>query len=280
MFAAPGEGDLVPRQVADRFRQVATNWICDLIARPGSPAYDKMKVFPAGDVAGVAPDFSTMTDLAISNHYRILIAPLTQQETNSYRFKDDWDRATAAGVLVVVPHNASMSRSRKPQARRLLPPRLFSAVTVGEGEATNRMSFGPGLEFFDTPAVRSSVDTGITNQLDAAGVVAGKLAQILEANPQYNLWDARQHLRQSSSLYGAGWIEDGGWRLPARHPRRSPSAMATPLDIQATKSTGGNPLRLSGGISGKPVLPKPSSRAPTEGQSTVAREQISSGKAM
>lgn len=241
VFEAPGGGDGLSRLIANRFEQVATNWVCDLMARPGNPYYDKLTAFPAGEVAAILPDFSAMTSRAISNHYRIIIAPVTYQESNSYRFKKDWDRAAEADVLVVVPHSASMSLSRKPEARRLAPPRLFSAVTVGEGLTTNRMSFGPGLEFFDAPRVPAAADSGLTNEMDAAGVVAGKLAQILEANPGYNIWDARQHLRQSSSHYGAGWVEDGGYGRPPATPSKIASLdAAPPLDIQATKSSGGD----------------------------------------
>ncbi len=240
-FSAPGGGDALPRTVVDRFGQIATNWVCDLMLRPGDwPYYDKMKEIPDGPVAGVSSDLSAMTSLAISKHYRILIAPFTPAETNYYRYKADWDRATAAGMLVVIPHNASISRSRKPEARRLSPPRLFSAITVGQGVTTNRMSFGPGLEFYDSPSLKRTLDLGFTNETDAAGVVAAKLAQILDANPQYNIWDARQHLRQSSSHYGAGWVEDGGYgRPPATPAKIAVLDPAPPLDIQAIKSPNG-----------------------------------------
>ena len=160
VFSVPGPGGILAWPVAERFEQVATNWVCDVILPPGNAHYDKLTAFPDGQVAAVRPDFSAMTSFAISNHYRLLVAPLTLQESNSYRFKKDWDRATAAGLLVVVPHSASQSVSRKPQARRLSPPGLYSAVTVGEGSTTNRLSFGPGLEFFDAPAMRASTDSG------------------------------------------------------------------------------------------------------------------------
>ncbi len=245
VFSAPGGGETLARAMAERFSQVATNWVCDVALLPGNAHYDKVKNFPAGDVAGVLTDYSAMTSLAISNHYRVVIAPLTLLETNSYAFKQDWDRAAAAGVLVVVPHSASGSTSRLPQARRLSPPRLFSAVTVGEGVTTNRMSFGPGLEFYDAPAVRASADSGITNEMDAAGVVAGKLAQILDANPQYNIWDARQHLRQSSSNYSSGWVEDGGYGRPPVQPAKiAVLDPAPPLDLQAARSASGDSVRL------------------------------------
>ena len=82
--------------------------------------------------------------------------------------------------------------------------------------------------------------------MDAAAVVAGKLAQILDANPQYNIWDARQHLRQSSSYYQTGWIEDGGYGRPPAHPARiAVLDPAPPLEIQAVKSPDGYSVTLS-----------------------------------
>jgi hypothetical protein len=82
--------------------------------------------------------------------------------------------------------------------------------------------------------------------MDAAGVVAGKLAQILDAHPHYNLWDARQHLRQSASYYATGWVEDGGYGRPPSQP--APIARldpAPPLDLQATRSAGGDSVTFS-----------------------------------
>jgi hypothetical protein len=239
VLGAPAGNETIVYGIANRFQQVATNWVCDLIYRPGNPFYDKLTAFPYDSVAAVLPDFTAMTSFAISNHYRILLAPVTYAETNLSRFKTDWDRATAAGILVVLPHHVSVSTSRKHEARRLTPPRLFSAVIVGEGLATNRLSFGPGLEFFDAPV--APIASGLTNQMDAAAVIAGKLAQILDTHPAYNIWDARQHLRQSASNYATGWIEDGGYGRPPDRPAKiAVLDPAPPLDIQAARSPSGD----------------------------------------
>jgi hypothetical protein len=77
------------------------------------------------------------------------------------------------------------------------------------------LSFGPGLEFYDAPP---NVDPGFLNQNEAAAVVAGKLARLFDANPGYNPWDARQHLRQTASGYATGWREDGGFGRPSTYP--------------------------------------------------------------
>jgi hypothetical protein len=243
--ASAGDEGLSSR-LFTQFQQVATNWVCDMIYRPGNAFYDQLTSFPYWVVVAVLPDFPAMVSYASTNHYRLLLAPVTYGEHDLYSFKHEWDRATVAGILVVLPHHASLSRSRVPQARRLSPPRLFSAVTVGEGVTTNRLSFGPGLECFDAPTPSPSLVPGTESQMDAAAVVAGKLAQIIDANPQYNIWDARQHLRQSCSYYPTGWVEDGGYgRSPAQPARITVLDPAPPLEIQAIKSPDGHSVTCS-----------------------------------
>ena len=245
MDAPVGEGGL-GRNLCERFQQVATNWVCDMVCRSGIVSRDPSTSVPRGPLVAVLPDVFAMVSYAISNQYRILVAPVAYPDRDLYGYKSAWDRATAAGILVVLPHHASLSTSRAPQSRRLSPPRLFSAVTVGEGTTTNRLSFGPGLEFFDTPAARSPVPPGFANQMDAAAVIAGKLAQILDAHPHYNIWDARQHLRQSSSYYATGWVEHGGYGCPPVQPAKiAVLDPAPPLEIQATKATGGDSVTFS-----------------------------------
>jgi hypothetical protein len=241
--AIPDQGQNL--RLAEGFEKVATNWSAHVVWRPGNPAYDLRADFPAGPVVAVLPDYSAMIEFAITNNYRLVLVPVSSAEGDLYRYKADWDRAAAASILVVTPHHASLSASRKPQARRLSPPRLYSAITVGQGSTTNYLSFGPGLEFFDTPTAALS-GFGLITQMDAAATLAGKLALLLDANPRYNAWDARQHLRQSASLYASGWVEDGGYgRPPALPARLTTLDPAPPLDIQAEKSADGKTVTLS-----------------------------------
>ncbi len=111
---------------------------------------------------------------------------------------------------------------------------------------TNKLrSFGPGLEFFDAPATPSPLSPEPL-QPDAAAVVAAKLARIFDANPAYNLWDARQHLRQSASYYREGWREDGGYGRPAATPVKIDKLdPAPPVEIQALKSPDGTSIAFS-----------------------------------
>jgi hypothetical protein len=245
ILGAPRSDEALDQRMRSRFLEVATNWVCEMVIRPGDPFYDKLTAFPYGTVAAVRPDFFSMVTFGLTNNDRILLVPASYADGDLYRFKTDWDRATAAGKLVVLPHHVSSSRSRAAQARRLSPPRLFSALTVGEGTTNNARSFGPGLECFDSPVAIGSMGVEPT-QIDAAAVVAGKLAQILDANPGYNNWDARQHLRQSSNLYASGWVEDGGYgRPPARPAKIDVLDPAPPLEIQAQKSADGRSVTFS-----------------------------------
>ena len=246
MLSAPGSKEGAPFTLGERFQQVATNWVCDMVAPTGFCEYDRRTHLPRSPLVALVPDLPSMITYAISNHYRILVAPIASPDRDLYAYKSAWDRATAAGILVVLPHNNSLSVSRSPAARRLSPPRLFSAVTVGEGTTTNRFSFGPGLEFFDSATAQGSAPGGIAPEAEAAAVVAGKLARILEAHPEYNTWDARQHLRQTASHYAAGWVEDGGYGRPPSQPESVAELdPAPPVEIEATRSAAGDTVSFS-----------------------------------
>jgi hypothetical protein len=232
-------------QLRQVFSTYVTNWDTFMAYRPGNTYKSAQTQMPQGPVAAVLPDFPAMVDYAISNNYRMIIVPANYSERDPYAHKASWDRATAAGVLVVAAHNGSLATSRKPEARRLSPPFLSSAITVGAGYTNNLLSFGPGLEFFDAPASPGILFGGLT-QTEAAAVVAGKLARVLETNPSYNNWDARQHLRQSSSLYRTGWVEDGGFGKPPEQPATLASLdAAPPLEIKAEKSADSHSVVLS-----------------------------------
>jgi hypothetical protein len=246
ILSAPGSDEAPPGNLCERFQQVATNWVWDMASRKGTCSFDPGTGVPRTPLVAVLPDLPAMISYAISNRYRILLAPIPYPESDLYSYRGDWDRATAAGILVVLPHHSSPSRSRVPRARRLSPPRLFSSVTVGEGTTTNELSFGPGLEFFDHPTAPTSAPISSTTQTDAAAVIAGKLALILDAYPNYNSWDARQHLRQSASHYATGWVEDGGYgRPPAQPAKIAVLDPAPPLEIQASPSAGGDSVAFS-----------------------------------
>lgn len=227
------------------FLRNAPDWVCDRVDRPGLPPGRTPKSVPASDVVSVLPDFHAMAGYAIANHYRLLVAPASyDDEDDLFQFKDDWDRATAAGVLVVLGHYYQVP-GRTPEQRLPVPPRLYSAVTVGIAGLPNTRSVGPGLEFIDIAPPDSFVVQQALPSVVAAKV-AGKLARLLEAHRNYNLWDARQHLRQSASHYAAGWTEDGGYGRPPDQPATLGSLdPAPPLDLQVVKSADGKSVTFS-----------------------------------
>jgi len=244
VLGAPDRESQLNAILQNRFQQVATNWVCDMVYRRGNSLYDQLNRFPHGPVVGVRPDFSAMVDYAIANHYRVVIATASQTEDDLYRYKTDWDRATAAGILVVLPHYVALTRIQAQETRSLSPPRLFSAVTVGAGMTNALRSFGPGLEFVDANQVRGAALAEPAQ--NEAATVAGKLAQILDAHPDYNLWDARQHLRQSASHYADGWREEDGYGRPPPSPATLTTLdIAPPLDLQAVRAPDGKSVTFS-----------------------------------
>jgi hypothetical protein len=243
VLGAPDRENQINAVLQNRFQQVATNWVCDIVYRSGNSFYDKRTNFPQGAIVAVLPGFSAMVDYAISNNYRIVIAPASQADNDLYQYKKDWDRATDAGVLVVLPHFVPLAKALALATRTLSPPRLFSGVTVGVGMTNDLRSFGPGLEFVDTAVVRGALQEPAQYQ---AATVAGKLAQVLDANPSYNLWDARQHLRQSASGYADGWREDAGFGRPPETPASFPALdIAPPLDIEVARAPDGKSVTFS-----------------------------------
>jgi hypothetical protein len=227
------------------FLSVSPEWNCDELYRTGNPFYDRLTNFPYADVVGVLPDRFSMIDFVRTNHHRIVVAPTDTSDGDFTSLEPAWNRAVDAGIIVVMPHHYSLSPSRKPQARRLSPPRLSAAIHVGYGTNRNFLSFGPGREFFDAPTPPAG-QILLPNQADAAAVIAGKLARILDRYPHYNSFDARQHLRMCSSLYNTGWIEDGGYgRPPTTIPSIDHLEPAPPLDIKAAPDPESRSVRLS-----------------------------------
>jgi hypothetical protein len=232
-------------RLRDIFLSVSPEWNCDELYRKGNSFYDSLTNFPYANVVAVLPDRSSVIDFVLTNHHRIVVAPTDAADGDPSGFEPAWNRAVDADILVVMPHHHSLSPSRKPQARRLSPARLSAAIHVGYGTNRNFLSFGPGLEFFDAPTPPAD-QILLPNQADAAAVIAGKLARILDQHPHYNTFDARQHLRMCSSLYNTGWIEDGGYgRPPTTIPSFDHLEPAPPLDIKAAPDPESRSVRLS-----------------------------------
>ena len=252
VLGGPAGHEAEASRLASRLRQSATNWLCDVVYRPGNSNYDGIKSFPWGNLVALLPDWPAMVDYALSNHYRLVLAPgSVPDEPTPARHADLWVRAVEGGMTVVVPHSATRVRLPGGTITNLLvPPRLGAAIVVGFGIKTNLQTRGPGLEFFDSGSLAGGPGSFggplEASANSAAANFAAKLIRVLEANPDYNQWDARQHLRQSASYYAEGWRENGGYGRPPVEPARIEKLdLAPPLEIQAVKSDDGKSVTFS-----------------------------------
>jgi hypothetical protein len=232
--------DSLNRFAYDHFREAMPQWICHMVYRPGNSTYDQATNFPQADVVGVLPDYRSMVSYAIEKKYRMLVVPVGRSEkTDLYEFKSEWDRTVSNGIAVVVAHSGRTTPARLKSAHITTPPGLFSAIVVGGGVVTNERTYGPGLELFDYMPAHGVSPTDATQNAGAMAV-AVKLARILDANTNYNIWDARQHLRQSASHYKQGWTEESGYgHASDAVVTISELDLAPPLEIKVLKSTDG-----------------------------------------
>ena len=155
----------------------------------------------------------------ITHGYDIVI----QSKSAAWSSVSWWDSLTDAGVLCVVAHNDDTSQESSN------PPYLFSPITCGEGHLHNQESWGPGLELFtDEGAI-------LYGESLSTPTIAGQIANIFNLHPTYNLFDARQHLRQTCTFYPT-WTEQDGYGH-IQNEDFSTLDLAPPLAIQAILAT-------------------------------------------
>jgi phage gp36-like protein len=170
---------------------------------------------------------SNFGEYLIANNYLIAVEPVSAAFSDKFNI----DQMHDAGIYIVAGHDADdNNRYADPITYPQAPPYLYSAITCGWGEAYNTMSWGPGLELFDFLS-----DWLIIGESIAVGVVASKLAAIIDAHPEYNYYDARQHLRQICSLYPL-WTEADGFGRPDITKNINTLDLGIPTEIIATKS--------------------------------------------
>jgi hypothetical protein len=246
ILGAPAADDTLNRQMYDHFARALPAWVCDIVYQPGNKAYDSITNFPADRTVAVLADYPAMVSYAIEKKYRMIVVAASQvDKSDLYAFKKDWDRAVASGVAVILPHHYAGVPQQFATAHRERPPRLFSAMVTGAGFEANMGTYGPGLEFFDHPS-SSNVWSAATLPNGAAALLSVKLAKVMDANPGYNIWDARQHLRQSANHYASGWNEKGGYGQPPLEPEKITELdIAPPLEIQTLKSEDGRSITFS-----------------------------------
>jgi hypothetical protein len=111
---------------------------------------------------------------------------------------------------------------------------LRAAVAVAGGVTANTTSYGPGVEFID------SLPNGDAAQSWANQVLAAKFARVLEDHPRYNIWDARQHLRQVASNWEQGWNERIGYGRVDLSRRVDKLLPAPPIEFRTDILDGGH----------------------------------------
>lgn len=238
ILGATAEEDGINYVVQQNLQRALPTWVCDIVFRPGNKSFDAVRNFPVAAVVGVLPDYRAMVSYAIEKKYNMIVVPATRGE-NLYDYKSEWNRATEHGIAVVLPHHYAALPNRLSRARRDDPPRLFSAIVVGGGREKNEKSYGPGLELFGYASAYGMWPEDVSPN-GGAVEIAIQLAKVMDANTNYNIWDARQHLRQSASSYGSRWAETEGYgRLPGKPEKISSLDVAPPLEIRAVKAPDG-----------------------------------------
>ncbi|EEF62727.1 hypothetical protein [Pedosphaera parvula] len=197
----PNGGPTHPEGAKDNFLKLMGNlkndprkgWTCDL-------SWDLMKKL------GMNPETTSFEELFryIGTHrlgYRIVMQNMAAGQSMAF-----WGAAVDNGMMPFAPHyNNTHVRYNDPVG-------LKAAVAVGGGTTVNYYSHGESLELYDAlPKSFSGGQFEDAAESWANQAVAAKFARILDAHSEYNIWDAREHLRQAGSRFAQGWSEAEGF---------------------------------------------------------------------
>lgn len=234
--------DSINEVLRQQFLKIADNWVCDVAYIKGNPARDKNSQYKQGHNLGVFDSYEAMVDYAIRENYSILIvASDLFRAREIHKERELWKKAVKAGIGVVLPHGYTLAPAMRIESQKHVPDRLSAAITSGRGRQGNELSRGRGLEFIDD-ADPIQLMIADRSENTAAAVIAGKLAKIMDANPEYNYWDARQHLRQMSERK---WNSEVGFgRIELAKMRVDRLALAPPVDIRAVKLNEGRQVKF------------------------------------
>jgi hypothetical protein len=120
---------------------------------------------------------------------------------------DYWRCAVDNGIMPFAPHCNNTTGYRFDD-----PIGIRTAVSVAGGRTVNVSTYGQSLEFFDAvPEWLPQPKYEDTAQSWANQGLAAKFARVLDAHPNYNIWDAREYLRQAASFWETGWTETNGY---------------------------------------------------------------------
>jgi len=173
----------------------------------------------------------------MSSNAAIYIYPYTQ----GWADKEIFDLMRAAGMIVVAAHDADVNiLAQDGLAPYYGPPCMYSAITCGFGQFENIYSYGRGLELTDYYYVLNTWGESLATPMTAA-----RVAKIIDAHPEYNFWDIRQHLRQSCNLYPV-WNMSSGFGVASDNSASVISLdLGIPTEMDATVSPDGSSVALT-----------------------------------
>jgi hypothetical protein len=206
-------------QIGNPANSPAKGWTCDL-------SWDLMLRL------GLNPTNATPETLFnyLGQHhlgYRIAMNNMVGGQSASY-----WGCAVDNGIMPFAPHGHNQAGFRIDD-----PIGIKAAVSVAGGTTANTTSYGQSLEFIDAVPVRGSNPFGEdAAQSWANQMLAAKFARILDAHPDYNIWDARQHLRQAASFWATGWTETNGYGRVNEQAVVGKLLPGPPVEFAAAKS--------------------------------------------
>ena len=142
-----------------------------------------------------------------------------------------WRCAVDNGIMPFAPHGNNL------RVRLDDPVGIHVAVSVGGGTTVSVNSYGPSLEFIEAvlewgphPTYEDPAQSWANQGL------AAKFAHVLDAHPEFNIWDAREYLRQAASFWPTGWTETNGYGRVNEHAVVGKLLPGPPVDFQVVRS--------------------------------------------
>jgi hypothetical protein len=150
-----------------------------------------------------------------------------------------WRCAVENGIMPFAPHGYnSFVRIDEPAG-------MGAAVSVAGGTVANATTYGPGLEFIEAvlewgpnPKYEDTAQSWANQGL------AAKFARVLDQHPNYNIWDAREYLRQAASFWVSGWTETNGYGRVNERTAVGKLLPGPPVEFRAVASPDGQQVRF------------------------------------
>ncbi|MDB6064053.1 MAG: hypothetical protein JWR26_261 [Pedosphaera sp.] len=231
----PGSGPSHPQAAKNNFLALMKNpdnnpkkgWTCDL-------SYDLMKSL------GMDPSKTTLPALCdyLGKHdlgYRIFM--IAGAGTGLF----PGDLLTTNGMMPFCAHANNIPGYRLEDRTG-----IGGFMAVGGGTGANFYSYGPSLEFYDAlPSWMSAGHYEDAAESWANQALAARFARILDAHPKYNIWDAREHMRQAASRFAEGWTEKNGFGRVDEKASVATLLPGAPVDFRMQPSKDGTSVAFA-----------------------------------